>query len=298
MYRNPTDLAYFAGYMDGDGCFHIREQQRPKGTKFSSAIIINSVNEATVQWMVSCIGGRVQRTNTQKAHHKPIYRYQISSPGIETIGFHPFLVQKKKEFETFEKFRKETDRSRRRLLIEEMKFLKKSEGLIDKSLKEEIECLRNTITPSQEDLAYLAGFIDAECCLGIQRNFPKERPNPTYKIQLQLNDTKYPCLFWISSRFGGQFHFVDRSRFATPHRNQMCWRLSAAQLYPLLPKIHPFLKHKKPVCEALIKFYETTFLRKGSPSPNSEKFEEFYKPILEERARIFNHVSQLNKKGV
>jgi hypothetical protein len=298
MSKNPTDLAYFAGYIDGDGCFSIREQQTGRGTKYSSHLIINTVNESNIIWMVKAIGGNYSFSPSYKIGHKPIHRYIISGHKLSEINFKKFLVQKPLEFEIFQKFRTTTCKAEKRNLIEEMKKAKKTDGLIIESLKTEIESVRNTIQPSIEDFAYLAGFIDAECSLGIQRNFPKERPNPTYKIQLQLNDTKHPCLFWLSKRFGGQFHFVDRSRLKTFHRNQMCWRLSANALAPILPKIHPFLNHKKPVCEALMKLHETTFTRQGSPSPNNPGFTEFYKPILEERERIFNHVSQLNKKGI
>jgi hypothetical protein len=298
MNSNPTDLAYFAGYIDGDGCFSIREMQTARGTKFSSELIINTINEENVLWMVKTIGGKYTFSLSHRLGHKPIHRYVLRGPSIENIGFDKFLVQKNKEFNIFQSFRKTTSKKERQELLKEMKFAKEHVGIVINNMKHEIESIRNTISPSLEDIAYLAGFIDAECCLGIQRNFPKNRPNPTYKIQLQLNDTKYPCLFWVSQRFGGQFHFVDRSRLKTFHRNQMTWRLSASALIPLLPKILPFLKHKKPVCETLIKFYETNLLRKGSPSPNSPCFEEFYKPVLIERAKLFDHVTQLNKKGI
>ena len=298
MNSNPTDLAYFAGYIDGDGCFSLREQQTGRGTKFQSELIINTVNEENVLWMVKTIGGKYLFSPSYRKGHKPIHRYILSGSSIESIGFDKYLVQKTREFEIFQKFRKTTSKNERKQLIKEIKFAKEFLGIVIDNMKVPIEAVRNTIIPSVEDIAYLAGFIDAECCLGIQRNFTPNRPNPTYKIQLQLNDTKFPCLFWISERFGGQFHFVDRSRLKTFHRNQMCWRLSALALVPLLPKILPFLKHKKPVCETLIKFAEMTFLRQGSPSPNSPKFSEFYKPILEERAKLFDHVTHLNKKGI
>ncbi len=297
MSKNPTDLAYFAGYIDGDGCFSIREQQTGRGTKFQSSLIINTVNESNVIWMVQKIGGTYSFSPSYKPGHKPIHRYILSGKCVESVPFQSYLVQKKHEFDLFEKFRQSTSKEEKRKILVEMKNAKQA-YVVQDNIKETLESIRNTVQPSIEDYAYLAGFIDAECCLGIQRNFSPNRPNPTYKIQLQLNDTKYPCLFWISKRFGGQFHFVDRSRLKSFHRNQMTWRLSALALSPLLPKILPFLNHKKPVCAALIKFHETTFRGQGHPSPNSDSFSEFYRPILKEREKIFDHVAQLNKKGI
>ena len=78
----------------------------------------------------------------------------------------------------------------------------------------------------------------------------------------------------------------------------MMWRLSSASLYPVLKSIYPFLKHKQPVCEELIKFYETKVPLEGCVSRNSHKFADFYRPILIQREHIFLKVKQLNKKGV
>ena len=177
-----------------------------------------------------------------------------------------------------------------------MKELKQT-NLILFSLKESFEKVKNTIKPSQNDFAYLSGFIDAECCLGIQKDHPKNKPNPTYKIQLQCNNSKSPCFKWLCERFGGQLHFIDRSNISN-NRNQMTWRLSAAALYPILKMIHPFLIHKKPVCEELIKLYETKVPLKGCIGRNNPNFFEFYEPILIEREHIFLKVKQLNKKGI
>lgn len=294
-----TDLAYAAGYCDGDGCFfigktHIEGRIRPRVN-----VIINSTHIDNMQWFQRTFGGTLITRKNSNPKAKPIHRYVLKGKDLEQFKeIEPFLVEKLEEFRIFEAFRRPDHVDQRDFFVSKMKDLKNSYNLIFASIKEDLEIVKNTISPSECDFAYLAGFIDAECCLNIQRNFTKERPNPTYKIQLQCNNSKSPCFFWISKRFGGQFHFIDRSASKTPQRNQMTWRLSAKSLYPILQKISPFLKHKKPICDELIKFYKTTFQRKGSPSPNSQGFTEYYRPILEERNVIFHNIKKLNKKGV
>lgn len=294
-----TDFAYAAGYFDGDGCFSIGKVHSEGRIRPKCSVIINSTHIENLHWFQKTFGGTVTTRNSNNPKAKPVHRYVLKGKDIQIFNnIEQFLVEKKEEFNIFQRFRDPLFSNEKDETIKKMKEIKKFCNLISFSIKEELEKVKNTIIPTICDFAYLSGFIDAECCLNIQRNFTKERPNPTYKIQLQCNNSKAPCFFWISQRFGGQFHFIDRSNSETPLRNQMTWRLSAKALYPILENISPFLKHKKPICDELIKFYKTTFQRIGNPSPNSPEFAEFYKPILEERNVIFHNIQQLNKKGI
>lgn len=294
-----TDFAYAAGYFDGDGCFFIGNIHTEGRIRPRCNVIINSTHIENMHWFQKTFGGSVISRTNKNTKAKPVHRYVLKGKDLETFkGVKSFLIEKSHEYEVFESFRNTSDKDKRDLLILRMNALKNSTNLIYESIKDVLEHIKNSITPSICDWAYLAGFVDAECCLGIQRNFTKNRPNPTYKIQLQCNNSKSPCFFWLSERFGGQFHFIDRSTAITPQRNQMTWRISAKSLFPILENISPFLKHKKPICDELIKFYETTFNRTGNPSPNSPGFTEFYRPILEQRNVIFHNIQQLNKKGI
>jgi len=291
-----TDLAYAAGYTDGDGCFHIGKVHSENRIRYRALFIINTTEIENVQWFQEIFGGTISTKPRRKSNHKVIYRYVLKGKEIEkTDLFSEFLQEKHYEWALF-KFFRQCQIDSKDGFIEEMKEHKDCSNLFTHSLKESFENQRKTIKPSEQDFAYLAGFIDAECCLNIQKSIPKNRPNPTYKIQLQCNNTKSPTFEWIAKRFGGQFHFIDRSKYRN-NRNQMTWRLSAAELYPVLKGILPFLKHKKPVCEEMIKFYKTIVPLENTVSRNSPKFKEFYQPILNERELIFHKIQTLNKKG-
>lgn len=294
-----TDFAYAAGYIDGDGCFHIRKQIIGTRKKYTSRLLISSTARENLEWFKLKFKGVIRRQPNVKKGYKIQYHFIFKENDFESIKeISKFLIEKNIEFLIYKEFYQADSSEKKDLLIEKMNTTKHFSFLIEKSYKEEFESFKNTVKPTIEDFAYLAGFIDAECCLNIQKSFPKNRPNPTYKIQLQCNNTKFPCFKWLLERFGGQIHFIDRSHFIPACRNQMTWRLSSASLAPILDKIYPFLKHKKPVCEAMIKFYKTTIPLNGVISRNNPNFTEFYKPVLEERERIFHKIQSLNKKGI
>jgi len=292
-----TDLAYAAGYIDGDGCFSINRIKGAERVRDTCSVIINSTELENLEWFQSKFSGNIYPQKEIDPTHKPLYRYELKGDNLDwLLDIARFLIEKREECLLFAEFFRSKSRIDREIYLIRMKELKES-YLIPVSIKEPLEKLRNTISPSNYDFAYLAGFIDAECCLGIQKNPPANGSNPTYKIQLQCNNSKSPCFKWLVERFGGQLHFINRSKYLN-NRNQMTWRLSSAALYPILKMIRPFLIHKQPVCDELIKLHETKVPLKGCISRNSPNFSEFYQPILNEREHIFLKVKQLNKKGI
>ena len=114
----------------------------------------------------------------------------------------------------------------------------------------------------------------------------------TYRPQLQCNNTKAPFFYWASKRFGGQFHFLNKSHIPRC-RNQMLWRVSNLQLDPILKGVHPFLVSKKHICEKMMELRESTH-GKGWLSPNSPRFEDYYRSTSEERELIYQQVRHLN----
>jgi hypothetical protein len=204
-----------------------------------------------------------------------------------------FLVEKKDECRLFKEFRESIGKCLKQPLSEKMKDLKNNHGLISSSIKDELTKTRNTITPNREDFAYLAGYIDAECSLDINKTMQKNGKSPVYRPQLQCNNTKSPFFYWAAKRFGGQFHFLDKSHLPNC-RNQILWRISNLQLDPILKGILPFLTSKKPICEKMIQLRQLTFSGKERMSPNHPGFGEWYESIAHSRKLIYEEVRHLN----
>lgn len=268
---NETWLAYAAGYIDGDGCFYIGEIKT--SPFFQDTFSIISTHFDNIEWFHEHFQGTVQTKKTRQKNRVPSYHFVFSKEGYKFLPrICPYLIEKRHECEIFLKFRSPNFKESREPLIKAMKILKEETNTVRHSLKQEIESIRNTCPATDMDYAYLAGFIDAECSLDINKVMQKRGKNPTYRAQLQCNNTKSPFFFWASTKFGGQFHFLDKSHLPNC-RNQMLWRISNLQLDPLLKGVYPFLVHKKPICKKLIE------LRQKVLSKDFSGREEIYQSV-------------------
>jgi len=248
---NETRLAYAAGYIDGDGCFYIGEIKTSPFYQDTFSII--STHFDNIEWFAGHFDGTIQVKKSRQKNRLPSYQFVFSKDGYKFLPrIRPFLIEKGAECDIFLKFRNPLFHEDRKTLLKAMKILKESTNIILCSIKKDVESNRKTCDISEVDYAYLAGFIDAECSLDINKTMQKKGKNPTYRAQIQCNNTKSPFFYWVSKKFGGQFHFLDKSHLPN-FRNQMLWRIANLQLDPILIGIRPFLVHKKPICEEMIK---------------------------------------------
>ncbi len=295
-----AELAYTAGYIDGDGCFYIGKHCTKKRLKqkYVISMVISSVNTAVLYCFKSYYGGSVCLVQKEHDNNKALYHYSIKK--LDTLKLAerilPYLVEKKEECLMAIQFCSSEDIKNKDECINQMNILKDVSNLVSKYHKKEFENFRNTIEPSIEDFAYLAGFIDAECSLNIQKYKPSNKPNFVYKILLQCNNTKAPVFKWLIQRFGGQIHFIDRRNHGKARRNQLTWRLSGKALSKILDKIYPFLKHKQPVCDELMKFYATTLINGGAR--HTDTFRNQYAETIKIREEIVDKIHSLNSKGI
>ena len=293
-----TDLAYTAGYIDGDGCFSIRKIKSKKSFKYSNSVCISSTNLPIMTWFEKTFEGHIKiQANVPNNQKKQYHFYFTGQEKIQVCtSLIPFLVEKKEECKLLLQFQYDSSKEIKDALLERMYKLKNYENLVTRCFKKDIEVFSNTISPEEKDFAYLAGFIDAECSLGIQKYLPKNKPNFVYKIILQCNNTKLPVFKWLVERFGGRVHFIDRSHFVPACRNQMTWRLSSKALFPILKEVIFFLKNKKHIAQELINFYETTL--KNGGARHTEEFRSSYGKTLVYREQLFHKIQSLNKKGI
>lgn len=287
IYMNETDFAYAAGYIDGDGCFQVGNQ------KWGSHLVIVSIRKEPIMWFAERFDGSIRAIQPKTSSRSVSYHFRFSNKGLDHLPkISKHLVEKYWECIAFFDFRKAIGEEDKKPYIERMKHLKEKAALIDYSIKEELTNLRNTIQPTAEDFSYLAGFIDAECSLDINRTMQTRGKTFTYRPQLQCNNTKYPFFYWVSQRFGGQFHFLDKSHIKNC-RNQMLWRISNKQLEPILHGVLPYLISKKLICEKMIELRQSTY-SKGFLSANHGRFNDYYQATAKEREIIYQHVRHLN----
>lgn len=286
--ENKKDLIYFAGYTDGDGCFSITCNKK----KFRTTFCITTTNFEIVSYLVQNFCGHCNKSNPP-TNQKPVFQFR--KYGKDALDFAnciaPYLVQRKQECALFKVFFDKISKKDKLDIIQQL-----SEERAGNHVSiADLNSLRiiKTISPTEEDFIYMAGFIDAECSFTISKHKPNNRPNHVYKILLQLNDTKSPMFFWIKARFGGFCCWFKRKH---PNKDQITWRLTGKSLYPFLKNVYPYLRFKKPVCEQLIEFYETTLDNGGAR--HTEDFRTSYAQTIAKRESIIQQVHFLNKKGL
>ena len=299
-----TDYAYIAGYIDGDGCFYIgnekpNEKNKRLFQKPICGITIVSTNEHVLQSFKKLFKGSVNVKIDKHENWKTLYQYCIKKHDSLNLmpNILPYLVEKHDECVLAMRFATTNDPTIRLDMVKQMKVLKSECNLVSKDCIVDYHAIRSTIIPTEIDFAYLAGFIDAECCFNIQKNkMPQGKPNCTYKIQLQCNNTKTPVFKWLLERFGGSLSFINRLKSQKARKNQLKWFISGRALNKILDKIHPFLLQKQPVCDELIKFYRTTLPNGGAR--HTASFRTHYAQVLAIREEIVATIHKLNLKGI
>lgn len=292
--QNTIDKVYIAGYIDGDGCFDIRRNSK----KTNCRIDISSTNLDILVYFAKVFGGGVQISKKgNRPSHKPCHHWIIY--GKNSLDFSleifPYLVEKRSQCEAYISVLQSIGKLKE--TAKEIFYnIKDNPQTVTKLDCEFLKCIKKSIIPSIEDFIYLAGFIDAECSFGIMSYIPKNRPNKVYKVFLACNNTCSPVFYWLMHRFGGQVHFINRNNQNSKWRDQISWRISSRSLYSILKQIIPYLRFKKPVCEKLIEFYETTLPNGGAR--HTQTFRDAYAIILAKRERILHEVHKLNQKGI
>lgn len=147
------------------------------------------------------------------------------------------------------------------------------------------------------ELAWAAGFIDADGTITIKRMVGKPRKgHPTPNIQhsslVQVGQRDYPqnrkALERLQAMFGGYINTYQSKLSGT----MWTWGVVSSKAYECLLKIQPHLVVKKPNADLVIDFHKNKkFFKGGSYDPTT--VEE-----MEWRERTWHQVRNLNHKGV
>lgn len=292
-------FAYISGYIDGDGCFYLTKITRTdrNNFRFISRLIITSTNHTILYDFKERFGGSVSIAPVRRQNCRPVGQYILRQHDAMALlkKIKSLLIERRDEARIFMEFAATTCSIKRDRLIQEMAHVKTHNGLIDKESKTFLNQIKQSVEPTELDYAYLAGFIDAECSLGVSYRTLKDGTRQPYTIVLQCSNGKLPVFIWLAQRFGGSFTFIDK-KDSSIQRPYLKWVITSAALSKILHKIYPYLHHKKPVCKQLIKFYATTFTNGGDR--HTDDFRTAYAAVVKQREDIALEVARLNKKGV
>ena len=121
-------------------------------------------------------------------------------------------------------------------------------------------------TNTDEDLIYLAGFLDGEGCFSIYRE----------KIVVTCANCYKPIIDWLKQKYGGTVS--KREARKETHRVCYSWVVVAGNAKDLLEQLVPYLREKQPQALLLLAYQQLTKYPKvgRKVDPN----------IVEERKRL------------
>lgn len=98
-----TDIAWAAGFLDGEGCFHMYESTSKGHSSVRAAIKANqAIHRAPIEKLHNLFGGSIWERNQKTVTNKPVYEWQVQSADailriIPLIA--PYLIVKKPQAE-------------------------------------------------------------------------------------------------------------------------------------------------------------------------------------------------------
>lgn len=154
-----------------------------------------------------------------------------------------------------------------------------------------------TLEYQQWQLGYLAGLVDAECHIGIQRIMEKRRKTPCYTVRFELAMIDKKVIDFVNSLLpNAKRIYVGKKGRRQPYYRL---RLTQQQALSMLRTVFPFVQGKKrqiEICfeiDALRRMYSPSRHHLGAPHfqtmPN--EFEAKVAPLFREFRQL-----QLNKK--
>ncbi len=143
---------------------------------------------------------------------------------------------------------------------------------------------------SKLNAKYLAGFIDGEGCIRIDKSVWKDKSRSTcYKVQVVIGHTCLEPLASIQKQFGGSLRAIKRQK--KEWKDAYMLQLTGQNARVLLNKIAPHVIVKKEQLELAQKFGSS--ITRGIPAPGKR----ISKEELELRECFYQEMKKLNSKG-
>jgi len=124
------------------------------------------------------------------------------------------------------------------------------------------------------DLAYAAGAIDGEGCIGLHRTGNKSRPSVGLRLSVFNTDPRLP--YRMQDLFGGNVYVSKRP---LGHKPLHEWVLLSAKAADVLKKVYPYLVIKKEQADIALDFAKIIGKRGPQKSEIMEKREDFKKKM-------------------
>lgn len=140
----------------------------------------------------------------------------------------------------------------------------------------------------QIDYAYLAGLVDADGCIQINRRKSIKNGN-SYSLCLSVSQCSEQIPFYLLRKFGGNIY--EGKKYKENSRAMFRWSIWAIKAKNLLINLEPYLVLKKERAKVAIEF-QNTILLKGYNSHG-----KITEEIAEARKKLYKDMKDMNRRG-
>lgn len=137
--------------------------------------------------------------------------------------------------------------------------------------------------------AYIAGIIDGEGYLGIQKQTGKKYSDGIkYEACIKVGMTDQKLITWLQISFGGNIHH----RIGTgKNKDSFTWTLRGnRKIKPFLDKVYPYLRIKREQADVIRRYFKTFY------DGNRDGY-KLKKSIKSERDVFCQQIRSLNHRG-
>lgn len=144
--------------------------------------------------------------------------------------------------------------------------------------------------------AWMAGFIDAEGTVVIDRQVRKDRPSPTYRVKISVCNVDRSTLQPFGEEYGGKiYHRMEARKGVSGSKwsDTFVWRCSSIACMRLLIDVLPYLKLKRAQAKVLMNLLreEPRMPRRGI----NGMFMRYSKQQVRKLDRVYRSVRILNR---
>lgn len=154
---------------------------------------------------------------------------------------------------------------------------------------------------TEYEKAYLAGLIDGEGCIYVDRWKDKSNKtgNYTYVLRLKISMSCKKTIQWVfdtvSKEFECNFHMEERMDYRYTNRKVMYAFKFSKNLIKLLRYVYPYMVTKKDRVEWAFEWEKTLFI--NNRIGRNGTFQKIPMELLDKKEEIYKKFKVLNKTG-
>lgn len=139
---------------------------------------------------------------------------------------------------------------------------------------------------TKEQIAYIAGVVDSDGCIHINKSPQKLGRSIDYTTEITIVNTNEKLITWINNLVKGSIY--NHKFKNVKHKDTFRWRISRKVALKLLKQIEPYLVIKKEQALIAISLEQRKVLGTTNKLPIKE---------LSFREKVYTKIKQLNRRG-